>query len=354
MRFSGAMVSGFVLAICGVSGCYGQLEVGEDSRGEPASKGKPQSNDGGSSGDGSGDAGGTGGAESAAPTGTSTGEPSCGNAGVGAGPGVVQNGEWVDGVTPTPAAPGSSEACPTGPQRPDGECDTDGLACLYRWESIPGQAEFQQCYCTRSFGGGQAWQCFNGTNDPSCPSAKPADGSNCYGYLDLACFYPNDSECYCDASEQSWDCTALYPAQEQPDPPEAVDPERVVAELTQEERENWCEWYSGLLAGGPGHAPIADRPVEAGCATGLACAWDQRFCEAALPFLSVAQCVQNLGLSECESPLSNLSGCVIDMMDVQCGPFEYSCLDYFETPNCDGTIILHAADGGGGCSLRVE
>ena len=354
MKISGAVVSVWALAVSGVLGCAGKLEVGEDSHAEPASKGESQSNAGGTGGDGSGDAGGTGGAGSAATTGTAMAEPSCGNAGVGAGPAVVQDGEWVDEITPTPAAPGSSEGCPMGPQYPDGACETEGLSCLYRWESLPGQAEYQQCYCTRSFGGGHAWQCFNGTNDPSCPIAEPEDGSDCYGFLDLGCSYPHEGECYCDASQQTWDCTDLYPEQEQPDPPEAVDPERLVADLTEAERESWCEWYSGLLAGGPGHAPIADRPVEDGCATGLACTWDERFCEAALPSLSVAQCVQNLSLSECESPVSNLSGCVIDMLDVQCGPFEYSCLYYLETAACDGTIILHTPDGGGGCSLRVE
>lgn len=73
----------------------------------------------------------------------------------------------------------------------------------------------------------------------------------------------------------------------------------------------------------------------------------------AIPALSVAQCVANLSLSTCESPLSNLTGCAIDMIGSACGTFDYDCLDYLETPNCPGTIVLRA-DGGGRCNIRVE
>lgn len=62
----------------------------------------------------------------------------------------------------------------------------------------------------------------------------------------------------------------------------------------------------------------------------------------------------NLSLSACESPLSNLTGCAIDMIDLACGPFDYHCLDYLETPHCPGGIILRADTVGAGCKVRVE
>lgn len=127
-----------------------------------------------------------------------------------------------------------------------------------------------------------------------------------------------------------------------------------MAELTEAERETWCEWYSGIAAGGPGHAPKADRPVEGGYATGAACSFDYDFCGAALPRISVAQCMANLSLSECESPLSNLTGCVSDMFSRACTPFDYDCLDYLEAPNCAGSILLLATSVVDDCAVRVE
>lgn len=353
MKFSGAIVSVGALAVLGVLGCAGKLEVGDDSRGEPATKGEPQSNSGGSSGNGSGGGGGTGGAGPEATTASASGADSCGIVGAGATP-SVGDGAWVEEVTPTPANPGSSEGCPLGPVPPDGECETDGLTCDYSWEWEPGQWQQELCYCARSLGAQQVWKCSLGGSGPGCPGAMPEDGTNCYGYLESSCSYPGDRECYCDSAAQIWECTTPVAPAAPADPPETPDPERVVGDLSEEERETWCEWYSTLVAGGPGHAPIADQRVEDGCAVQLACGISTRFCEAALPSLSVAQCMANLSLSECESPVSKLSGCVLDLADSSCGPFDYSCFDYLDTPHCDGSIILRADEGGASCSVRVE
>lgn len=103
--------------------------------------------------------------------------------------------------------------CPTGPHAPDSECETDGLACLYRYEDGAALGQ-QQCYCARTSGDKHIWKCFQGNADERCPAAPPEHGSDCYGYFDLGCVYPPGIECSCDSSEGTWDCPS--PEIEQP------------------------------------------------------------------------------------------------------------------------------------------
>lgn len=330
---------GCVIAV--VSGCAGKLEVGEDSQRGAATEAASESTVDGS-----------GGTTPAAAVSTYAGA----DAGTtGQGTSDVAEGSWVDAITPVLPVPGSSEGCPLGPQRPDGACETEGLECLYQYEDGPSLGN-QRCYCVRSDGDRHVWNCHHGSADERCPAAPPDHGSDCYGYFDLGCVYPPEFECNCDGSEGTWNCPAQAAQelpQELPSPPDNVDPARLVGELSDEERTAWCEWYESLHSGGPGHPPVPDRPVSEGYATGPACAVSRTYCRAALPSISVAQCVANLSLSECESPLAYLSGCVLDMVGLTCGPFDYDCLDYLELPNCRGTMVL-GADEPGGCNLRVE
>ncbi len=329
-------------------GCFGNLEVGEDPEGNAGSQGKATTE-----GD-SASAGGTGGTTSATTAQSNSASSSTSNTnttGSGAG---GSTGSWIDDITPVPAVSGSSEDCPMGPHLPDSECEPDRLSCLYRFEA-DSSVVYQHCYCARASGGRRTWQCSQGSGiDERCPVVPPEHGSDCYGYFGLGCVYPpGELECYCSSSEGTWDCP-MQVSEEPPDPPETLDGEREVAELSDEERQAWCEWFSGL-GGGPGYPPVADLPVKNGYAMGASCNINTVPCGVAVPTVSVAQCVANLSLSACEAPLEHLTGCVSAMFDGVCGPLDYACLDYVESPNCVGTIILSAETArGAGCNLRVE
>lgn len=208
---------------------------------------------------------------------------------------------------PVPPAPGSSEECPIGPVRDGDACETEGITCEYHRE--PPYQPVAKCFCTRASGDRQLWNCSSYTSRNELEFAEP---------------------------------------------PETLDFERLVGELTDEEREIWCDWYSRLDPNDPNaHEPAADRPVVDGYVDGGACMFDTPFCHANAPVLSKSQCIANLSLSECESPLSNLTQCATDVLGYSCAPFDYSCLDYLEAPNCDVTIIT-PFDGETRCDVRVE
>lgn len=339
MKVIGARVRVVALAVVAASACSGKLEVGDDATDASSVDGGVETGTGGTTPASTAGVIGSGGASSS----------SVGSAGTAGAP-LVPDDSWVDEVTPTPAASGSSEECPEGPLARGSECPSDGLTCRYHYEST----EHQECFCRRTSDDRQVWQCSEWHNREACPLEPPADLSGCYGSFGLVCVYP-ELECTCRSATEAWECPrpAVY---EVPEPPEMPEPDRLVAELTDEERDTWCQWYSLIRHEGPGHALPEDRPVTGEYTDGVGCIFRAGFCEATVPKLSKSECVANLSLSECESPLANLTGCVIDMFSNDCGPFEYSCLDYLATPNCEGTVVLDTAlpPGGPSCDVRVQ
>lgn len=340
MKFLGATVS-VVVGVSVASGCAGKLEVGDEPQAETTGETGSDSTNGGTSGAG----------------GTMPGTTAAGGGGSGGSSSDAGNGDtcWLDEFEPVAALPSSSEGCPMGPICPEAACETEGLTCRYFYESAPESASLEECYCIRTWNDHQIWSCYHGsTSADDCPREAPEHGSDCYGYFGVGCYYPPGLECSCSDSSETWDCPRPEP-REVPDPPETLDPERLVGELSDEERATWCEWYSTIKWKGPGYPLVDDRPVENGYATGPACLMSFEFCQAAVPTVSKAQCMANLSLSECEAPLKHLTGCAVDMYR-DCGPFDYNCLDYLESPHCEGTIV-HRADSlnsDPSCDLRVE
>lgn len=355
-----------VLTSLSVAACAGKLKVGEE---DPA-PGAAGENGGGAEATGARTS--TGGLDSgghSSSSGGSSGAPgrqpiNGGSAAVGGSKFgenkpddfIASGGSWVDEFPPTAPEPKSSEGCPNGPLLPDSACETEGLLCRYELDTN----NHQECACTRIVGGKHRWQCWNPTvPQAACPEEAPEHGTDCFGYFGLLCEYSRRPliSCQCSVSGEQgvWDCPEILPPDV--DPPEVV-PERSVAEMSEAERENWCEWHSVLVRGGAGFPPITSEEVDAnGYVMNSGCSYSGEFCRGSLPHVSKAHCLGNLRVSECGAPISLLTECVAGIYGATCGPFDYACLDYFETPNCDGTIAINQAQPTGPfptCPLRVE
>ena len=324
----------FVLGLVAVGGCYGKLEVGDAD----------ESNAGGDSSDG------TVGTTSGSANGMSitSGASTSGSASEGSTDGSATSG-GTGGTSSAfddiPPALGSSEVCPNGLITGQTACETDGVRCRYQY----GSAYNQECWCSRIWGDQQIWGCMDWKNPERCPLEEPEDLSACDGFVGLACWYPRSGECACRGDTGVWDCpqNKFF---EVADPPELPASDRLVAELTDEERDTWCEWYSLI----PHDVPPEDRPITGEYTEGVGCVYPVEFCQAVLPRLSKSECIANLSLSDCEATMETLTGCVIDMFSNDCGPFEYSCLDYLETPDCAGTIVLGEFGEDLTCHVRVQ
>lgn len=106
------------------------------------------------------------------------------------------------------------------------------------------------------------------------------------------------------------------------------------------------------MAGGAGHLPIEDCPVEDGHTAGCGCsAQSQAPCRALTPTLSLSQCMANLAVSECALPVSSLSACFETARGGACDIDEFACLDYMAAPNCAGTIFSTWSQGGHSCDV---
>lgn len=300
---------------------------------------------------GAGGAGGTGGTASGG-TAPSTGgtAPAAGSGNSNGASGAGGLPDWLDDVPPQEPVDGSDDDCPIGPLPPDGDCAELGQLCGYQWEG----STYQECQCRRTSGGGQRWSCdaFNG-DLTHCPTTAPEHDSDCYGFFGLVCPYPPSRECGCNSSTEVWDCPAPVEP-ERPDPPEDLDPERSITEMSDEERQQWCDWYSALAAG-PGHPPVADVVVDESGYALAGCKFDVEGCQAALAIVSRAQCIANLEQSECGAPLSLLTKCTGDMFSGGCGRADQECIEFFDTPQCSGTIVtLTFSPSASACPLKVE
>lgn len=356
---STAITITLVAALRSTIACTDRLEVGDPTTGGgPASGGQTSSSGGRHSGGTSvtgGQAGasnensGGSGARSTGGHSNATGGAASASGGFAGEPSTGSGGSWLDEFDPVDAVPLSSDGCPMGPLDPDTFCDSSGLVCGYEFEG-----NYQECTCFRKPSGAVRWDCDFATASDLCGDEVPEAGADCFGKIGLVCTYPPEIECACGGQTGTWECTNVESV-EVPDPPSALDPTTTITEMTGQDREVWCDWYSTLMAGGPGHLPTPDLPVEGGFTQGAGCtAQPTAPCRVVTPVLSVAQCVANLALSECALPVSSLSACLETAQGGACSITEYSCLDYLAEPGCAGTIFVDWAPGGPSCDLRVE
>jgi hypothetical protein len=258
--------------------------------------------------------------------------------------------------------PGSTGDCPPGPVVSGATCDLKGVICGYLFESA-GEKQYQECACARNAAGAVVWNCYpTGARAESCPDVGPEHETDCSGLGGISCPVPPQINCYCPEQTDVWQCYGPYPSPPYFDPPESVPGERTIAELDDAERTELCTWFVTIMVGGPEYPLLSDRPVDGnGYVSNLVCTLGDYTmpCNAMLPGISVAQCAQNLALSECEAPVSAFTSCIASVSNVggTCSPIGEGCFDYFDVAGCDGTIAQELRGPPGSdlvCRVRVE
>lgn len=277
---------------------------------------------------------------------------------------VASDGGSADERSPSPvdastvdagtAEPVSSEPIACSDQEPPSgsACATETEICS-RWSTDPatGYDTYFACACRAKTSTQLVWDCYEHWGGSlQCPHEQPEDGSSCNGFKDMTCPYPPREQCYCPiAAAARWSCP------EPPTPAEApasIDPEKLVRDLSDAERQVWCEWLLSITVepgfpAPPEVPPTADGfyPNSActGCGGGVSI-------NAMMPLsMPASACVANLQLSTCEAPVAELNDCTRSMMSV-CWPQPRGCARYFEAPGCAGTIASRGAQ----CPLRVR
>ena len=344
--------------------CNGQLEVGDKEPPAESSAGAAGMSDSPNESQGGASAGGTskGGVSTG---GVSLSPGSGGSGGFGA---LPSNGAAVGSggtAEPPPEEPGviqggSSEGCPQEQPATLDACAEESLICGYRTPS----GNYDECDCSEVTEGELGWNCIQAdlSFGRGCPTEKPKHGESCFGSFGSQCDYPRRTSCSCSSEVQTWECVDRA-APDHLAHPGSVEPEIPIDELTDEQRDDWCSWYT-QAALGPGFPPPADAPVDSeGYTTNTGCRFSYDFpCRARWPNLSARQCAQNLALSACSAPIAELSDCVATL-NSGCQPSPHGCARYLEKPECAGTIVLRGystdeammmPDRVSECPLRVE
>jgi hypothetical protein len=207
------------------------------------------------------------------------------------------------------------------------------------------------------------WHCYGRASwQDSCPEAQPEHGSDCFGYYGLLCNYPERVECLCRGEEGlGWECQGPEPRPDYLQPPSVPSPERLITELDAEDRAAWCRWFVAAESG-PGYAERPDAAVdENGYTQNTSCSLGAEAfpCNAAVGAHSRAQCADNLALSSCEAPISELTDCVATIYSQACAPLEHGCARFFEKPGCSGTLVNDLegnprSDSVAACAIRVR
>jgi hypothetical protein len=239
--------------------------------------------------------------------------------------------------------------CPASvPAQADACTVRENGVCAYFGEepTDPTRSFYVECAC-RAFCGSSAterhWDCYRRTNGPliECPATPPNEGDSCFGLKGEECNYPVEVTCRCpsEADDSTWHCESeqLEPAQH----PDVVDEGTVVRDLSDAERQAWCEWYTQTpgFPVRPNLEPTPDGyyPATVGCVESNGtdgCALTKS------TGLSTEACVANLALSSCEATVRDLNDCVLTLDEHVASP--YGCGRYIDAPGCAGTIV----DGG--------
>jgi hypothetical protein len=267
-----------------------------------------------------------------------------------------------------PVTSDSPAECPA--TTPHGVCGTEGLLCAYRGE-VDGSHYYHECACFAASSTEFWWTCYNersGDGPDPCPLTEPDPTDSCWGARGVQCSYLPRETCGCstEAEDPLWECGSRERNDYVPGPivlPATVDTATPVSSMSDAERQAWCQWYvidvNHRVDGSPEPAVDADGYlVDVGwCRVG-----SDFYALGMLPSVSVAHCVQNLALSTCSLPVSELTDCTVTVLNRW--PSPRGCARYLEDPSCAGTIVvpnayaldptLDVAEEDSLCTLRVQ
>lgn len=263
---------------------------------------------------------------------------------------------------------GNPSACPGTAPATDATCSSEGANCGY-WTNDGNN--YTECRCVAESATALGWDCIAGqASTPACPhDAQPTNGTSCFGFKGSLCPYPPRMVCSCDPNVSNPDWLCLDPNPVLPGPTAMLDTSKPVSEISDADRQAFCEWFATGQAG-PGFPPPADMPPAAdGTSGNTGCSYNNgAACRVEYPTpLPVNLCKANLALSTCKAPLSDLIDCAVTVFNA-CLPSPRGCGPYLASPGCPGTIIkpfnsqagLIGMGGKGGfdqspdCAIRVQ
>lgn len=85
-------------------------------------------------------------------------------------------------------------------------------------------------------GGSPKWECEYATANDLCSEATMEPGTDCFGVIGLVCCRPPGVECFCTGQTEKWECN-IPESVDVPEPPSAVVPTTLIAEMTEPERQ---------------------------------------------------------------------------------------------------------------------
>jgi hypothetical protein len=278
--------------------------------------------------------------------------------------GTIPAGPPALGFPVEPGVTNNPAECPA--LAPSGICNaTEGLVCTYRG-TTNGIFYDYACGCWAGNRTELWWGCSQMTGSELCPESEPAATDSCFGARGVECGYAPREICTCStvATDPLWECATLTNAATQLDPPASVNPATPLDAMSDADRQAWCRWYVDLNNGGPGYPEPNVGGVDAngylynvGCNVG----WDF-YDLAQRPTVPTVYCEQNLALTTCELTVSDLTDCILSV--INSWPSPRGCGRYLDTPGCSGTIVSHnlpgqstgtgGAPGDLGCTLRVR
>lgn len=300
--------------------------------------------------------------------------------------GGMDGGAGNDGSAPDSSFPvatnrwiGNPADCPGAPPATGSNCGPEDLICAYSYQNPnnPAQQEYEECGCREGCDVDAPvlrWDCYRNASvgfGGLCPSEQPEHGTSCFGLKGTTCYYPTEVECQCpnESGNDNWDCrTQLVALAALP----GTFPEDTrIRDLSDMDRQAWCEWLTAPEPGFPGPAEVPPDPDGYYPAMGCATQSGTLGCPGILmPHnFPASACVANLALSSCQAPLGDLTDCVLTVRYQQRAP--HGCARYLTAPNCGDTIILStggsALDAGAGtagttaaptgadaCRLRIQ
>jgi len=248
---------------------------------------------------------------------------------------------------------GNAADCPTIPVAGTVCSVAEGQVCTFDVESEvnEGHHERSLCGCFEASSSERRWYCYMGESSPwECPVEEPSNGESCVGHFGTSCNYPERTVCSCSEDTGGWSC--VEDGRDNIPAPPTVPVGTAVNALSDQQRADWCDWYTTVF-NGPGYPEPTPAAIDAnGYTVNTGCNFGWEFpCQGMVPTLSSDYCEGNLRLSTCEAPIAELSDCLRTIVD-SCWPSPHGCARYLERPGCDGTIVVSTAgyDGSSGAS----